>query len=273
MAKDHLPGKLAVILHADVAGSTQLVQQDEQLAHERIQDAFRRFGSTIEQYQGRVRELRGDALLAEFERASDAVAAALAFQTDHADHNNRLNDDIRPRLRIGVAMGEVVIADNTMTGAGVVLAQRVEQLAQPEGLCITAAIHEALPGRMPFEQENLGEQVLQGFDEPVRVYRVELSPGESIPPPQASEQLELVPRKWRLIAIVALTVLIVGGGGLSYWFKSLAPIEEPASVDRMSSSLSDLPSIAVLPFDNMSRDPEQEYFVDGMTYESFLSLR
>jgi class 3 adenylate cyclase len=81
MAKDRLTGKLAVILHADVAGSTALVQQDEQVAHDRIQDTFRRFGDTITKYHGRVRELRGDALLAEFERASDAVTAALAIST------------------------------------------------------------------------------------------------------------------------------------------------------------------------------------------------
>jgi len=86
VAKDRLSGKLAVILHADVAGSTALVHLDEQLAHERIQDAFRRFGDTIKKYQGRVRELRGDALLAEFDRASNAVTAALAFQASHADH-------------------------------------------------------------------------------------------------------------------------------------------------------------------------------------------
>jgi len=80
MAKENLSGKLAVILHADVAGSTALVQQDKELAHERIQDAFKRFSATIEKYQGRVVELRGDALLAEFERASDAVSATLSFQ-------------------------------------------------------------------------------------------------------------------------------------------------------------------------------------------------
>jgi len=74
MAKDRLSGKLAVILHADIAGSTKLVQQDKQLAHERIQNTFRRFSDTIVKYQGHVVELRGDALLAEFERASDAVS-------------------------------------------------------------------------------------------------------------------------------------------------------------------------------------------------------
>jgi class 3 adenylate cyclase len=77
MAENRLSGKLAVILHADIAGSTALVQKDEQLAHERIQDAFQRFSRNIENYLGVVHELRGDALLAEFERASDAVAAAL----------------------------------------------------------------------------------------------------------------------------------------------------------------------------------------------------
>ena len=116
MAKDDLSGKLAVILHADVAGSTALVQQDEQLAHERIQDAFRRFSETIEKYQGRSLELRGDALLAKFERASDAVTAALAFQADHAYLISRLKDDLRPTIRVGIAMGEVVIADDTVTG-------------------------------------------------------------------------------------------------------------------------------------------------------------
>ena len=168
MAKDDLSGKLAVILHADVAGSTQLVQQNEQLAHERIQDAFRRFGQTIEKYQGRILELRGDALLAEFERPSDAVTATLAFQADHTYLISRLKDNLRPTIRVGIAMGEVVIADNTVTGSGVVLAQRVEQLADPGGLCITAALHEALPKRMPFDLENLGEQVLKGFDDPVK---------------------------------------------------------------------------------------------------------
>ena len=109
MVKDRLPDKLAVILHADVASSTRLVQQDEHLAHERIQEAFRRFSDNIEKYTGKVLELRGDALLAEFERASHAVAAALAFQADQAYHISRLKDDLKPTIRVGVAMGEVVV--------------------------------------------------------------------------------------------------------------------------------------------------------------------
>ncbi|MFC1560479.1 tetratricopeptide repeat protein [Pseudomonadota bacterium] len=264
MAKDRLSSKFAVILHADVAGSTALVQQDEQLAHERIQDAFHRFSETIEKYQGHILELRGDALLAQFERPSDAVAATLAFQSDHTYLISRLKDDLRPTIRVGIAMGEVVIADNTVTGSGVVLAQRVEQLTDPGGVCITAALHESLPKRMPFNLENLGEQVLKGFDDPVRVYRVELTAGQSIPAPEQDNQRKLSQKisNW-LIATIVVALVTVGGG--YYWFKGLIPQEETASVELMAYPLPDKPSIAVLPFSNLSDDKQQEYFADGMT--------
>jgi len=264
MIKDRLSGTLAVILHADVAGSTALVQQDKELAHERIQEGFRRFNDTIEKYQGRVLELRGDALLAEFERTSDAVTAALSFQVEYAIYNDQLKDDFRPAIRVGISLGEVVIADNTVTGAGVVQAQRVEQLANPGGVCITSAIQEALSERLPFDLENLGEKALKGFDFPVRVYRVELKPGESIPPPEESSQHDAPPKSGRLIIAVVAIVLVVTGGAV-YWFKTQVPQIEAASMERMEFSLPDKPSIAVLPFTNMSDVAEQEFFVDGMT--------
>jgi len=264
MKKDRLSGKLAVILHADVAGSTALVQQDKQLAHERIQDTFRRFSTTIEKYQGHVVELRGDALLAEFERASDAVSAALSFQSDHANHISRFKDGLRPTVRVGIAMGEVIIADSTVTGAGVVQAQRVEQLADPGGICITAAIHESLSRSLPFDLEDLGEQVLKGFDIPVRVYRVELSAGQSIPLPQQAIKKETSSSKSGLMVTTIVIALLVAGGA-AYWFNTQEPKIEAASIDRMAFPLPDKPSIAVLPFTNMSDDAQQEYFVDGMT--------
>ena len=231
MDKDQLSRKLAVILHADVVGSTSLVHQDESLAHQRIQDAFRRFSETVEKYHGRVRELRGDALLADFERPSDAVTAALSFQADHAGHIDQLDDDIKPRVRVGIAMGEVIVADSTVTGAGVVLAQRIEQLSQPGGVCITAAIHEGLPKRLPFDLAGRGEQQVKGFDDLVRVYDVSLKAGSTIPEPEALTRSE-----------------------------------------SSAKALPDRPSIAVLPFVNMSGDAEQEYFADGISEDLITAL-
>ena len=201
MEKDRLSGKLAIILHADVAGSTELVQQDKELAHERIQGTFQRFSDTIVKYQGHVVELRGDALLAEFERPSDAGAATLAGQASHSAFLSCLDDDLKPGIRVGIAMGEVVVADNTVPGAGVVLAQRVEQLADSGGLCISSALQESLSGRLPVDLESLGEQNLKGFEEPVKIYKVILRPGATIPPPQSIIQqllsLSLLTRDWQ----------------------------------------------------------------------------
>ena len=271
MAKDRLSGKLAVILHADVAGSTALVQQDEHVTHERIQDTFHRFRDVIKKYSGHVLELRGDALLAEFERPSDAVAATLAFQSNHSDYLSSLNDDLKPEIRVGIAMGEVVVADNTVTGAGVVLAQRVEQLADPGNLCITAAIHEALSRRMPFELKNLGEQTLKGIDYPVRVYRVSLPDGESIPEPQRSRQFRGTTILRRSIVAIS-TVVLAMAIGFTYWFNPWNEQGERASQERMAFPLPDKPSVAVLPFDNLSNDPEQEYFADGITEDLITDL-
>jgi adenylate cyclase len=234
MEKDKLSRKLAVILHADVVGSTALVQKNETLAHERIQAVFHHFSETIKTYGGVTRELRGDALVAEFDRASDAVTAALAFQVLNEAHNATLDNDIQPQLRIGISLGEVIIADNTLTGAGVVLAQRLEQLADSGGIVVQGSVSETVPSRMPFDFESLGEQLLKGFDQPVRPFAVRLQAGKELPAPEeTATQKTSVPE--------GLQVL-------------------------------DKPSIAVLPFNNMSGDPEQEYFSDGITEDITTAL-
>ena len=122
--------KLAVLLHADVVDSTALVQANEALAHQRILSCFQYLAGIIKSYGGTAHEVRGDALIAEFERASDAVSAALAFQSDQAGFIAMLADQIRPTVRIGISIGEVVIADRTITGAGIVMAQRLDPIQQ-----------------------------------------------------------------------------------------------------------------------------------------------
>jgi len=253
MAKDHLARKLAVILHADVVSSTALVQKNEAIAHKRIQAAFHHFSETISSYGGIAREIRGDALVAEFERASDAVAAALAFQISNGELNKAIEDDIQAQVRIGISLGEVIVADNTITGTGVVLAQRLEQLSDPGGVVVQGSVSETVPTRMPFEFESLGEQVLKGFDNPVRAFVARLLTGRPMPLPE---------------------------------MKSSSPTDDstdsqntskysPGSYEALNGvhlELPENPSIAVLPFQNMSADPEQEYFADGITEDIITEL-
>ena len=225
--------KLAVILHADVVGSTKLVQLDERVAHERMQDAFRRLSDAVASYGGTTHELRGDALVAEFSRASDAVCAAIAFQVGNREYNENLEGEIRPEVRTGLALGEVVVANRTVTGTGVVLAQRLEQVAKPGGTVIQGSIYESVPRRFPFAYENLGEINLKGFDEPTRAYTVTLAESGELPRPELDHSPP-------------------------------ATGEVNAAARRAS--------IAVLPFDNLSSDPEQEYFADGMAEEIITGL-
>ena len=270
MTTDRSTRKLAVILHADVMGSTALVQRDETLAHERIRDAFRRFSETIRAYGGTPQELRGDALLATFSRASDAVTASLSFQTGNAHHNETLEDDLRPEVRIGIAIGEVVIADGTLTGSDVVMAQRIEQLAEPGGICIQGTAYETIPRRLLFEYTSLGEQQLNGFDEPARVYAVKSKLGEEIPRPDPQLLAKRSSGRRTLIAAIAVSLVIVGG--FISWLQPWKSEVERADPAKMAFALPDKPSIAVLPFDNLSADKEQGYFSDGVTEDIITDL-
>ena len=179
--------KLAVLLHADVVGSTVLVQANETLAHQRITDTFHRFAETISKFGGIAHEIRGDALIAEFSKASDAVSASLEFQEENATFVAGLSAEVRPVIRAGIAMGEVVVADNTVTGEGIVLAQRLEQLAAPGGVCIQGAAYDTVPKRLPFAYRDMGERELKGFQQTVRVFSVhpENAPRATPPEPNA----------------------------------------------------------------------------------------
>ncbi len=259
----HATRKLAVVLHADVVGSTELVRRNETIAHDRILDTFERLSGTVNAYGGIVHELRGDALLAEFNRASDAVSAALAFQAANAEHNASLEDEIRPEVRVGVSLGEVVVSDGTLTGPDVVLAQRLEQLARPGGVCISQATYQSIPERLPFDYEDLGERPAKGFDKPVRAYAVVARAGETIPEAEPaatiSEARPALPNPvWAFVGVVFLLLIVVG----ALWTRPWAP----------RWVLPDKPSIVVLPFTSMSEESEEEHLADGMTDDLITDL-
>lgn len=265
MVNQDISRKLAVILHADVAGSTDLVQLNETLAHKRITAIFQRLSSIIHDFGGTVHEVRGDALVAEFSRASDAISSALNFQHSQSEHLVTLSDEIKPSVRIGLSLGEVVFADKTVTGPGVVLAQRIEQFAQPGSVCLQGAVYEAVPRRLPFDYENLGKQEVKGFEEPVRIYTVGVKDGESIPVP---EQKKPVFRtlKPAIAAVVVIAAIALG------WLRPWEPQLDPASMDRMAFPLPGKPSIAVLAFNNLSNDAKHDYLSDGLSENIIAAL-
>ena len=214
-----------------------MVAANEIIAHQRMQDAFHRFAVTIRKYSGMAHEIRGDALVAEFTRASDAVNASLEFQTENYHYNQSLEDDIRPELRVGISMGEVVVSDGTITGTGIVLAQRLEQLARPNQTVVQGSVAEIIPPRFDIRFDSLGEQLLKGFESPVRA----------------------------LVAAQAEATGVSSAGHNDGLIRTEGA--GPASL-----SVPDAPSIAVLPFENMSGDPEQEFFADGITEDIITAL-
>jgi class 3 adenylate cyclase/TolB-like protein/Tfp pilus assembly protein PilF len=253
--------RFAFILHADIVGSTDLVQQDERIAHGKIRDALTRLSNAVRDYNGTTHEIRGDALVAEFEKASDAVCAALVYQEAN-EALSRSKTGASPRVRIGIAMGEVVVANRTVTGAGVVLAQRLEQLAEAGEVVVQGAACESIPQRMPFSFASLGEHDVKGFDRPVRGYRAATAPGRSLPQPSNRSVLRSI-GSWpngRNLRI-AMTLAVIAALILSFaWWQPWRSDIPAASTTRMSHSLPDKPSIAVLPF-TVANDGEDNAYV------------
>lgn len=272
VSEEILPRKFAFILHADVEGSSKLVQMDEQLAHERIQNTFKKLSDEIESSRGVVKEIRGDALLALFNRASDAIEAAISFQSKNAKRNKELSGLIRPVLRIGISMGEVVEAKNTVTGTGVILAQRLEQIADAGSVIIQGAIRDAVPSRLPFKYIDLGYQELKGFDEKTSVYEV-----FSAFPEKALSSNKVDKYKPKSFAarsvdsyfIKAFFLIVVVG---IIWFLN-KEINHELFIPKNTASLTkEVPSLVILPFKNISKEAEHDYLADGITEDIITDL-
>jgi adenylate cyclase len=228
--------RLAAILAADVAGYSRLMGADEEGTHERLK-ALRRelVDPKIAEHHGRLVKTTGDGVLVEFASVVDAVRCAIEVQQAMPERNPSVAADNRIELRIGINLGDVIVEGDDLYGDGVNIAARIEALADVGGVFVSNTVHDHVRDRLPFVFEDLGEHQVKNITRPVRVYRVRPEGPLPSPPPLAGE----------------------GRVGAA----------EPPALP-----LPDKPSIAVLPFANMSGDAEQEYFADGMVEEIITAL-
>ena len=246
--------RLAGILAADVAGYTRLMADDERATIATITEFRGVFSSHIEGNGGRVVDMAGDSVLAIFNSAAGAVTAAVGAQAELAERNEALAADRRMDFRVGVNLGDIQEADDgRVYGDGVNIAARLEGLADPGKICVSGKVHDEVRSKLALKFTDLGEHAVKNVVEPVRAFRV-LGEGEVAPAPP--------PKRAPVWAGIAAAVVVVSG--FATW--QLVPVfEEDAQLPQDPIlAVPDGPSIAVLPFENLSGDPEQDYFAVGL---------
>src|SRR5438477_1250201 len=232
MREGRVERRLAGILAVDVAGYSRLMGADEEGTHERLKAHFAELiHPKVTEHRGRVVKNTGDGLLVEFASVVDAVRCAVEVQREMIARNAAVPAERRIEFRMGINVGDIIIEDGDIFGDGVNIAARLEALAEPGGICVSAAAHDQVRDRLDIAFDDLGEQQVKNIVRPVRVYSV----GSRCSGSQASAT------------------------------QAVQPV--PAALP-----LPEKPSIAVLPFQNMSGDAEQEYFADGIVEDIITAL-
>jgi adenylate cyclase len=273
MAQARVERRLAAILAADVAGYSRLMGIDEEGTLAALK-ACRGdlIDPKIAEHRGRIVKTTGDGALVEFASAVEATHCAMEIQDAMAERNAAVPEDHRIELRIGINIGDVIIDEGDVYGDGVNIAARIEPLAEPGAICLSESAYQQIKGKLSLDVTDMGEQKLKNIAQPVRVYRINRSDGAVVATRSLTTRFfaHTAQYRWQLtslLVVVALSTL-----GVLAWWQPWTHRDAPASLERMAHPLPEKPSIAVLPFTNMSADPQQNYFADGMTEDIITDL-
>jgi adenylate cyclase len=265
MAKQGFKRKLTAILSADAVGYSRLMGDDEEATIRTLTEYRDAITALVNQHEGRVVDSPGDNVLAEFASVVDAVRCAVETQKQIAERNADLPENRRMLFRIGVNLGDIVDEGDRIYGDGINIAARLESLAEAGGICISGTAFDHVKGKLKVGYKYFGEQNVKNIKEPVRIYKMLLEPddaGKII----GEKKSRPGQRKWTTVAVAAMLILLAGAFTIwNYYFRLSAK-------ENAATALPEKPSIAVLPFDNLSGDPDQDYLADGITENIITAL-
>jgi adenylate cyclase len=272
MTTQEVKRKLVAILSADVKGYSRLMGEDEE-ATLRTLNAYKEvMRSLIQQHRGRVVGTAGDSVLAEFGSVVDAVQCGVEIQQMLRAKNAMLPENRRMEFRIGINLGDVIEEGDSIYGDGVNIAARLEGLAEAGGICISESAYQQIENKLPLRYQYLGEHQVKNITKPVRVYKAQIEPETS---GKAISEKKPKPRQLQRAILSLVVVLIVVAAVIAIYHFYFRPTPRPievASKEKMVFQLPDKPSVAVLPFVNMSGDPKEDYLGDGIAEEIITAL-